>query len=101
MASRGGYLYFEGNGVQGLANLMASPESYDYFQNRRSHALTQFDVPVDSLLPLRLGQLALKNFKQYNDLYQIAGAYVSIGKYLNAHETTPKHWIHWRLPWSA
>ena len=32
----------------------------------------------------RLGQLALKKFKQYNDVYQIAGAYVSIGKYLNA-----------------
>lgn len=31
MASRGGYLYFEGNGVQGLANLMASPDNYDFF----------------------------------------------------------------------
>ena len=86
MASRGGYLYFEGNGVQGLANLMASPDNYDFFQVRRSHALKQFDVPVDSLLPMRLGQLALKKFKQYNDVYQIAGAYVSIGKYLNAHD---------------
>lgn len=85
MASRGGYLYFEGNGVQGLANLMASPDNYEFFQIRRSHALKQFDAPVDSLLPMRLGQLALKKFKQYNDLYQIAGAYVSIGKYLNAH----------------
>ena len=85
LASRGGYLYFEGNGVQGLANLMASPDNYEFFQTRRSHALKQFEVPVDSLLPMRLGQLALKKFKQYNDLYQIAGAYVSIGKYLNAH----------------
>lgn len=84
-ASRGGYLYFEGNGVQGLANLMASPDNYEFFQMRRSHALKQFGAPVDSLLPMRLGQLALKKFKQYNDLYQIAGAYVSIGKYLNAH----------------
>ncbi len=85
IASRKGYLYFEGNGVQGLANLMASPENYEFFQNRRSHALKQFGEPVDSLLPMRLGQLALKKFRQYNDLYQIAGAYVSIGKYLNAH----------------
>lgn len=85
LASRGGYLYFEGNGVQGLANLMASPDNYEFFQTRRSHALKQFEVPVDSLLPMRLGQLALKKFRQYNDLYQIAGAYVSIGKYLNAH----------------
>lgn len=34
---------------------------------------------------MRLGQLALQKFSQYKDLYQIAGAYVSIGKYLNAH----------------
>lgn len=85
MASRNGYLYFEGNGVQGLANLMASPDNYEFFRSRRFHALKQFAIPVDSLLPMRLGQLALKKFKQYNDLYQIAGAYVSIGKYLNAH----------------
>ena len=85
LASKQGYLYFEGNGVQGLANLMASPDNYEFFQNRRSHALKQFGEPVDSLLPMRLGQLALKKFRQYNDLYQTAGAYVSIGKYLNAH----------------
>lgn len=85
LASRKGYPYFEGNGVQGLANLMAAPDNYEFFQNRRSHALKQFGVPVDSLLPMRLGQLALKKFRQYNDLYQIAGAYVSIGKYLNSH----------------
>lgn len=33
---------------------------------------------------MRLGQLALEKFRQV-DIYQIAGAYVSIGKYLNAH----------------
>lgn len=85
LASRKGYLYFEGNGVQGLANLTASPDNYEFFQSRRSHALKQFGEPIDSLLPMRLGQLALQKFRQYNDLYQIAGAYVSIGKYLNAH----------------
>lgn len=85
LASRKGYLYFEGNGVQGLANLMASPDNYEFFQSRRSHALKQFGIPMDSLLPMRLGQLALKKFQKYNDLYQIAGAYVSIGKYLNTH----------------
>lgn len=85
LASKKGYLYFEGNGVQGLANLMASPNDYEFFQGRRSHALKQFGEPVDSLLPMRLGQQALEKFRQYNDLYQIAGAYVSIGKYLNTH----------------
>ena len=85
LASQRGYLYFEGNGVQGLANLMASSDNYEFFQGRRAHALKQFGEPVDSLLPMRLGQLALEKFRQYNDIYQIAGAYVSIGKYLNAH----------------
>lgn len=85
MASRRGYPYFEGNGVQGLANLMASPDDFRFFLDRRSHALQQFGLPVDTLLPLRLGQLALQKFRGYNDLYQIAGAYVSIGRYLNAH----------------
>lgn len=85
LASRKGYSYFEGNGVQGLANLMVAPDDYAFFQDRRSYALTQLGVPVDSLLPMRLGRLALRKFRQYNDLYQIAGAYVSIGKYLNAH----------------
>ena len=32
-----------------------------------------------------MAQLALEKFQEYDDLYQIAGAYVSIGKYLNAH----------------
>ena len=85
LASRYGYLYFEGNGVQGLANLMATPEDFAFFAERRGHALTRFDLPVDSLLPMRLGQLALQKFRTYDDLYQIAGAYVSIGRYLNAH----------------
>ena len=77
--------YFEGNGLQGLANLMVSPTNFEFYRVRRTHALVQFDFPVDSLMPLRMAQLALEKFQEYDDLYQIAGAYVSIGKYLNAH----------------
>ena len=77
--------YFEGNGLQGLANLMVSPTNFEFYRVRRTHALDQFDFPVDSLMPLRMAQLALEKFQEYEDLYQIAGAYVSIGKYLNAH----------------
>ena len=85
MAVRSNHPYFEGNGLQGLANLMISSNNFDFFQTRRTHALEQFDFSIDSLLPLRLAQLALEKFREYNDLYQIAGAYVSIGKYLNVH----------------
>ena len=77
--------YFEGNGLQGLANLMVSSANFEFYRVRRTHALDQFDFPVDSLMPLRMAQLALEKFQEYDDLYQIAGAYVSIGKYLNAH----------------
>ena len=77
--------YFEGNGLQGLANLMVSPANFEFYRVRRTHAFDQFDFPVDSLMPLRMAQLALEKFQEYDDLYQIAGAYVSIGKYLNAH----------------
>ena len=77
--------YFEGNGLQGLANLMVSPANFEFYRVRKTHALDQFDFPVDSLMPLRMAQLALEKFQEYDDLYQIAGAYVSIGKYLNAH----------------
>ena len=77
--------YFEGNGLQGLANLMVSPNNFELFRTRRGYALDQFGFPVDSLLPLRMVQRALEKFREYNDLYQIAGAYVSIGKYMNEH----------------
>ncbi len=77
--------YFEGNGLQGLANLMVSPNNFELFRTRRGYALDQFGFPVDSLLPLRMAQRALEKFREYNDLYQIAGAYVSIGQYMNEH----------------
>ena len=84
-ASHTDYLYFEAAGIQGLAGLMASPESYELFRTHRGHALERFGLPVDTLLPMRLGQLALQKFAQYGDIYQLAGTYVSIGCYLNEH----------------
>ena len=80
------YLYFEGNSLQGLANILISADDFELFQNRRSHALMQFGFPVDSTLPLKLAQKALDKFREYDDIYQIAGAHVSIGRYLNEHE---------------
>ena len=84
-AAQSGFPYFEGNGLQGLADLLISPKNFEFFQSTRMHILQELGVPVDSLLPLRLAQLALRKFREYDDLYQIAGAYVSIGKYLNRH----------------
>ena len=84
-SSRGGYLYFTGNSLQGIADLLASPGDFSFFLSRRRDALLHLNLPVDSLLPLRLGQQALSAFNQYGDIYQIAGAYVSISRYLNQH----------------
>ena len=56
-----------------------------YVKNRRSHALKQLGLPVDSLLPLKMAQISLDKFRRYNDLYQTAAAYVTIGRFLNTH----------------
>lgn len=85
LATEKGYPYFEGNGLQGLANLIIPADNFALFLDRRSHSLTQLGFPVDTLLPLRLAQKSLEKFHAYNDIYQIAGAYVSISKYLNEH----------------
>ena len=84
-ASRTGFHYFEAVGVQGLAELMSTGKAYTLFLDQRGHALERFGLPVDTLFPLRLGQLALRKFARYGDVYQLAGTYVSIGRYLNEH----------------
>lgn len=84
-ASRGGYTYFEGSSLQGLANLMIFPTDLDYLVEERAYRFTQFNLPPDDLLPLKLAQKALNKFHEYNDIYQISETYVTIGKYLNIH----------------
>ena len=81
-----GYTYFEANALQGLVNLMATDREFDFYRERRLYALEQIGIAVDDLFPLHLGQIALEKFKCYNDGYQIAGAYVSISKFLNYHQ---------------
>lgn len=85
IASLKGYVYFEASGLQGLADLMVLPADYKFLKKYRSHALLQLELPLDSLFPLHLSQRALQGFKRYQDPYQMAGTYVTIGKYLNMH----------------
>lgn len=77
--------YFEGNAAQSMADMMASHANYALLKRDRGHLLASFGV-IDSLLPLRLGESALALFQSYKDIYQIAGAYVTIGKYYNYHQ---------------
>lgn len=85
LAAANGYPYFEGNSLQSLANILISSDNFELYQSRRSHALMQLGFPVDRSLPLKLARKALGKFREYDDIYQIAGAYVSIGRYLNEH----------------
>lgn len=85
LASNGGYYYFIGSSLQGLADLMSSKKDYDLFLSKRLNSIQHFGLPIDSLLPLKLGEKALSAFNNYNDFYHIADTYVSISKYLNAH----------------
>ena len=81
--------YFEANAAQSMADMMASPTNYALLKRDRNHMLASFGK-VDSLLPLQLGESALTLFKTYKDIYQIAGAYVTIGKYYNYHKAYDK-----------
>ena len=78
--------YFEGNAAQGMANILVRPSDYQLLYDERSLVLSNLGFQIDSLLPLKLGNYALNKFKKYDDLYQIAGAYVTLGKYYNYRE---------------
>lgn len=83
----GNYLYFEGNALQSISELLIDPETSELLYERRVRALQLLntaDVP-DSLLPLSLAGRALERFEAYQDVYLIAGAYRTIGTYYNRH----------------
>lgn len=85
LSSQHNFPFFKGSGMLGIANMMCYHDDFIFFYTQRKHSLEKFALPVDSLLPLRLSQKALRYFHRYDDLYQIVGSYVTIGKYLNAH----------------
>lgn len=83
LASRKGYTYFDGNALQGLSNLMISPADFDFYNTERPYAMQLIHQPIDSLMPYHLARRALNDFKAYGDPYQVAGAYVSMGRFFN------------------
>ena len=85
LATRYGYRYFEGNAWQGMAHCLLAPGGYDLLLRHRQAALLQLGCPLDSLLPLRMGQQALQVFTHYRAPYSRAGAYLAVGSYLNRH----------------
>lgn len=87
LSSQNDYLYFMANSLQGIAEMLIDEHTSNVLYNRRMQAiqlLNTTEVP-DSLLPLELAKRALQMFKQYEDVYQIAGTYRTIATYLNEH----------------
>lgn len=84
-AHRQQLIYIEANALQELAELMSDSTDFAFFRSARQRDVERLEFPIDSLLPLHLAQQALERFIRYDDPYQVAGAYVSIAKYLNNH----------------
>lgn len=89
------FIYFEANSLQSIASMANNKDVYAQIYRNRPKALEDIKryyrfpivnrVEADTLLPLNLSSKALQLYKKYKDIYQIAGAYVSIGKYYNIH----------------
>jgi signal transduction histidine kinase len=79
-----GYLYFEANAMQALAEWMLAQDGTPALDSYRKEELRALGltVPADSLFPMSLAQEALQKFKQYQDVYQIAGTYRTLASCL-------------------
>ena len=84
-SARGGYVYFEANALQAMAELLNFRSNRELLQQEKPGLLRMVnpdELPVDSL-PLRFARHALKLFKEYGDWYQISGTYRTIATYYN------------------
>ena len=86
MVSRAkGYVYFEANALQALAELLNFRQNREILSRNSSGVLRLIndkELPLDSL-PLSYARRALDLFKQYGDWYQISGTYRTIATYYN------------------
>ena len=81
VAESGRHVYFEANCLQAFAEMLNDVRKLDILKRRREQMLKLInprEVP-DSLLPTSLAGQALKRFRDYGDIYQIAGAYRTLG----------------------
>lgn len=81
-----GYIYFEANALQAMAELLLFRSNRELL-SRELEGLMRLvnpnDVPLDSL-PLRFAREALRLFKRYGDWYQISGTYRTMASYYNS-----------------
>lgn len=80
-----GYIYFEANAMQAMAELLKTEKNYHLLLERRPgmiRVINREDVPWGDLV-LGLSERAIELFKQYGDWYQIAGSYRTKASCLN------------------
>lgn len=75
------YDYFEANSLQAFAEMLADRSRMEVLKEQRVPGLKMLnpDGVPDSLLPMSLARRALQRFRDYGDIYQIAGAYRTLG----------------------
>lgn len=80
-----GYIYFEANALQAMAELLKTEKNYQLLMERRPgmmRVINQTDMPWEELVA-GLSERAIELFKQYGDWYQISGSYRTMASCLN------------------
>ena len=80
-----GYIYFEANVSQAMAELLKDKKHYDWLLEKRPgmmRIVNRRDLPWEELV-IAFSESALKLFKQYGDWYQISGTYRTLASCYN------------------
>ena len=91
-----GYVYFEANALQAMAELMINQADYNVLLQKRPgmmRVINRTDLPWEELV-LAFAEKALALFKEYGDWYQIAGTYRTLASCYNelgSHEIALDH----------
>ena len=96
LAHEQGYVYFEANASQAMAELLRDRKNYDLLMERRPgmmRVVNRGDLPWEEL-PIAFAERALTLFKQYDDWYQISGTHRTLASCYNElgqHEEALRH----------
>ncbi|MBQ8520965.1 MAG: DUF5113 domain-containing protein [Bacteroides sp.] len=80
-----GYLYFEANASQAMAELLKTEKNFRLLTERRPgmmRVINQADLPWEELV-MGFSRRAIDLFTQYGDWYQISGSYRTLASCLN------------------
>lgn len=80
-----GYVYFEANVSQAMAELLKDKKNYDLLLEKRPgmmRIVNRGDLPWEELV-IAFAERALDKFKQYDDWYQISGTYRTLASCYN------------------